>query len=92
MTAKVVVAVIAEVPCPRTSPVREAAPVPPLTTERVEVERIPEAVLPKRISPAVRVVWPVPPFATVRALVRERVPMVALVAAICRADADRTRT
>jgi hypothetical protein len=69
--------VTGEVPPPRSREpeVREVAPVPPLITERVEVERRPEVLLPKRISPEARVLWPVPPEETPRALVKVRVSM-----------------
>jgi len=70
---------MAEVPFPKTNPESEDDPVPPFTTESVEVERIPDVELPKRISPEERVDWPVPPEATPRALVSVRVPIVALV-------------
>ncbi len=72
---------MAEVPFPKTNPESEVAPVPPFTTERVEVDKIPDVEFPRRMSPEERVACPVPPEATPRALVSVKVPIVALVEA-----------
>src|SRR3989344_522535 len=63
-----VVAVIGEVPPPMIMPLaaKEVAPVPPLTTERVEEEVTGEVPLPIRMSPAVSEVEPVPPTLTAK--------------------------
>ncbi len=71
-----VIGLIGEVPLPIKMPfwVRVAMPVPPLTTERVEVEVRAEAAFPRRISPEASVVAPVPPEATESGASKVRVP------------------